>query len=359
MTKNIITMDTTFDVRHCENSAISQVDFNNIAFGKVFSDHVFVMDYEDGEWKKGCIEPFGPMSMSPASMVLHYGQAIFEGMKAYRQQNGSVSLFRPGTNISRFNLSAKRMCMPEVPEDIFMQALVELVGLDSDWVPSSSDASLYIRPFMFANDSHVGVRASHSYRFMIFTCPVGAYYSKPVRVKVETEYTRAAIGGTGAAKAAGNYAGSLYPTKLAGEEGYDQLLWTDASTHSCIEECGTMNAAFVVDGKLLVPATSDTILDGVTRKSAIQIAKDLGIEVEERSISVSELEEAAKAGTFQEAFGLGTAATVSIMSAIGFEGWDFDLPSVDSWTVAPQLRASLENLRRGVSEDPYGWNIPV
>ncbi len=355
----MISMDTTFHVRHCETSAIDQVDFNNIAFGKVFSDHVFIMDYEDGEWKKGSIEPFGPMKMSPASMVLHYGQAIFEGMKAYRQQDGNVSLFRPGDNINRFNLSAKRMCMPEVPADIFMQALVELVGLDNDWVPSSDDASLYIRPFMFATDSHVGVRASHSYRFMIFTCPVGAYYSKPVRVKVETEYTRAAMGGTGAAKAAGNYAGSLYPTKKAGEEGYDQLLWTDASTHSFIEECGTMNAAFVVEGKLLVPATSDTILDGVTRKSAIQIAKDLGIEVEERPISIEELATAAKEGTLQESFGLGTAATVSLMSTIGFEGWNFDLPSVDSWLIAPQLRKTLEDIRRGVSEDPYGWNIPV
>ena len=355
----MISMDTTFQVRQCETSAIDQVDFNNIAFGKVFSDHVFIMDYEDGEWKKGRIEPFGPMKMSPASMVLHYGQAIFEGMKAYRQQDGNASLFRPGDNINRFNLSAKRMCMPEVPADIFMQALVELVGLDNDWVPSSDDASLYIRPFMFATDSHVGVRASHSYRFMIFTCPVGAYYSKPVRVKVETEYTRAAMGGTGAAKAAGNYAGSLYPTKKAGEEGYDQLLWTDASTHSFIEECGTMNAAFVVEGKLLVPATSDTILDGVTRKSAIQIAKDLGIEVEERPISIKELETAAKEGTLQESFGLGTAATVSLMSTIGFEGWDFDLPSVDRWSVAPQLRKTLEDIRRGVSEDPYGWNIPV
>ena len=355
----MITMDTTFDVRLCETSAIDRVDFENIAFGNVFSDHVFIMDYENGEWKKGVIQPFGPIKMSPASMVLHYGQAIFEGMKAYRQQDGSVSLFRPTDNIKRFNLSAKRMCMPEVPRDIFMQALVKLVGLDNDWVPSSDDASLYIRPFMFATDSHVGVRASNSYRFMIFTCPVGAYYSKPVCVKVETEYTRAAMGGTGAAKAAGNYAGSLYPTKKAGEKGYDQLLWTDASTHSFIEECGTMNVAFVVEGKLLVPATSDTILDGVTRKSAIQIAKDLGIEVEERIISVEELENAAKEGTLQEAFGLGTAATVSLMCTIGFEGWDFDLPSVDSWSVAPQLRKTLENLRRGVSEDPYGWNVPV
>ena len=355
----MITMDTTFNIRHCETSVIDQVDFNNIAFGKVFSDHVFVMDFEGGEWKKGSIEPFAPMTISPASMVLHYGQAIFEGMKAFRQQDGSVSLFRPGDNIKRFNLSAVRMCMPEVPEETFMQALVELVNLDSDWVPSSDDASLYIRPFMFATDSHVGVRASHSYRFMIFTCPVGAYYSNPIRVKVETKYTRAATGGTGAAKAAGNYAGALYPTKKASVEGYDQLLWTDSKTHSFIEECGTMNAAFVVEGKLLVPATSDTILDGITRKSSIQIARDLGLEVEDRPVSVEELRTAAEEGKLEEAFGLGTAATVSIMSTIGFDGWDYDLPITDNWTIAPKLSMALEDLRRGRSNDTYGWNIPV
>tara|TARA_Y100001954_G_C15806603_1_gene602983 strand:+ start:1302 stop:2369 length:1068 start_codon:yes stop_codon:yes gene_type:complete len=355
----MIAKDTSFDVKHCKGSAIGRVDFKNIAFGKVFSDHIFVMDYANGEWKRGVIEPFSPMSVSPACMVFHYGQSIFEGMKAYRQQDKSVSLFRPGDNIKRFNLSAKRMSMPQVPADIFMQALVELIGLDNDWVPSSDDASLYIRPFMFATDSHVGVRESHTYRFMIFTCPVGAYYSKPVRVKVETEYTRAAAGGTGAAKAAGNYAGALYPTKLAGKEGYDQLLWTDSANHTHIEECGTMNAAFVVDGKMLVPSTSDTILDGVTRKSAIQIAKSLGIEVEERPISVTELIEAAKNNKLQEAFGLGTAATVSLMCTIGFDGWDFDLPPTENWAVAIKIRKTLEDIRRGYSDDPYGWNIPV
>jgi branched-chain amino acid aminotransferase len=352
-------MDSTFEIKHCETSSLSQVDFDDIAFGKVFSDHIFVMDYKDGKWDKGVIEPFAPMSMSPASMVLHYGQAIFEGMKAYRQSDDSVSMFRPGDNINRFNMSAHRMCMPEVPEDIFMQALAELVNLDRDWVPNSSEASLYIRPVMFATDAHVGVRASHSYKFIIFTCPVGAYYSKPVRVKIEKNYTRAAQGGTGAAKASGNYAGSLLPTALANESGYDQLLWTDASTHSFIEECGTMNAAFIVSGKMLVPEVSDTILDGITRKSAIQLANDLGIEVESRPISIVELEKAAKDGTLEEAFGLGTAATVSIMSTIGFEGWDYDLPNSEAWKIAPQIKSALEGIRRGENEDVHGWNIPV
>jgi branched-chain amino acid aminotransferase len=351
--------DSTFEIKHCENSSLDQVNFDDITFGKVFSDHIFVMDYNEGKWERGSIEPFAPMSMSPASMVLHYGQAIFEGMKAYRQAGGNVSMFRPGDNIKRFNMSAQRMCMPSVPEDIFLQALAELIDLDREWVPNSSEASLYIRPFMFATDSHVGVRASHSYKFIIFTSPVGAYYSKPVRVKIEKNYTRAAQGGTGAAKAAGNYAGSLLPTTLANEAGYDQLLWTDASTHSFIEECGTMNAAFIVSGKMLVPAVSDTILDGITRKSAIQLAKDLGIEVESRLISVEELEKAAKNGTLEEAFGLGTAATVSVMSTIGFDSWDYDLPAPSTWTVAPQIKSALEGLRRGDNEDVYGWNIPV
>lgn len=355
----MLTKDSTFEINVSKTSSIDQVDFDNIAFGKVFSDHVFVMDYVDGEWKRGSIEPFGPMSLSPSTMALHYGQAIFEGMKAYRQEDGSVSMFRPGANITRFNRSAKRICMPEVPEDIFMQALVELVSLDQAWVPDDSQSSLYIRPFLFATDAHVGVRPSFSYKFMIFTCPVGQYYNKPVRVKVETNFTRAARGGTGAAKAAGNYAAALLPTKLAQDEGYDQLLWTDAKSHKNIEECGTMNAAFVVDGKLLVPSTSDTVLAGITRDSALTLATDLGIDVESRVISVQELEEAAEKGLLQEAFGLGTAATVSVICTIGFAKFDYDLPVIADWIIAPQIKSALDSVRLGTGEDKHGWNIPV
>lgn len=355
----MITTDSSFDIQVTKSSSIDSVNFENIAFGQVFSDHLFVMDYEDGEWKRGSIKPFGPMEMSPATMALHYGQTIFEGMKAYRQPDGGVSLFRPGANIERFNISAVRMCMPEVPEDIFMQALVELVKLDEAWVPNNHHSSLYIRPFLFATDIHVGVRPSYSYRFVIFTCPVGKYYDKPVKVKVELNYTRAAVGGTGAAKAAGNYAGSLYPTKLANDLGYDQLLWTDANSHTCIEECGTMNVAFVVNGKMLVPATSDTVLSGITRDSALQLAKDLGIDVITRTVTVAELEEAAKNGTFEEAFGLGTAATVSLMSTIGFDGWDYVLPDISTWTIAYKISDALASVRLGTGEDIHGWNIPV
>ena len=355
----MITTDSMFDIQVSKSSSIESVDFENISFGQVFSDHLFVMDYADGVWKKGSIQPFGPMTLNPATMALHYGQTIFEGMKAYRQPDGGVSMFRPGDNINRFNISAVRMCMPEVPEDIFMQALVELIKLDEAWVPNNENSSLYIRPFLFATDSHVGVRPSHSYRFIIFTCPVGKYYDKPVKVKVEYNYTRAAIGGTGAAKAAGNYAGSLYPTKLANDQGYDQLLWTDAKSHTCIEECGTMNAAFVVKDKLIIPATSDTVLAGITRDSAIKLAKDLGIDVVSRTVTVAELEEAAKNGTLNEAFGLGTAATVSLMSTIGFKEWDFELPDSATWTIAHQIKDALDSVRLGRGEDTHGWNIPV
>jgi branched-chain amino acid aminotransferase len=302
MMQDLTTLE--FDINPTGTSRLAEVDFDNLTFGKVFSDHMFVMDFVDGAWQRGEIGPFGPMTFSPAMMSLHYGQAIFEGMKAFKQVDGGVSLFRPGANIARFNFSARRMSMPEVPEATFLQALMELLKLDSGWVPAAPDSALYIRPFMFATESHVGVRPSQQYRFCIFTCPVGAYYSKPVRVRVEQTYTRAAVGGTGAAKAAGNYAGSLYPTELAKQAGYDQILWTDANTHTAVEECGTMNVAFVLDGVMVVPQTSDTVLAGITRDSAIQLMAHAGIEVQQRRVLVSELEDAAKRGTLTEAFGL-------------------------------------------------------
>ena len=348
-----------FDIAPVGTSRLADVDFSNLAFGKVFSDHMFVMDFEDGEWKRGEISSYGPMTFSPAMMSLHYGQAIFEGMKAFRQTDGSVSLFRPGANISRFNFSARRMGMPEVPEDIFLQALVEMLKLDHGWVPSNPDSALYIRPFMFATEAHVGVRPSQQYRFCIFTCPVGAYYTKPVKVKVEMHYTRAAHGGTGAAKAAGNYAGSLFPTELAKSEGYDQILWTDAATHTSVEECGTMNVAFVLDGKMVVPNTSDTVLSGITRASAIALMKHAGVKVEERKVTVQELVEAADTGRLTEAFGLGTAATVSPICTLGLPGSDWDLPEMSTWTIAPKVKSLLDDVRYGSGEDPFGWNIPV
>lgn len=349
-----------FDIHKTETSRINQVDFDNLEFGRVFSDHLFLMEYENGSWQRGVIEPYGPFTMSPASMVFHYGQAIFEGMKAYRMSDGSVSLFRPGKNIQRFNKSAERMCMPEVPEDVFMEALAALVDLDQAWVPEGEASSLYIRPFMVATDAYVGVKASDKYAFSIFTCPVGAYYTGNVRVKVERKYTRATPGGTGYAKAAGNYAGSLYPSKLAREEGYDQLLWTDAVTHEYIEESGTMNAMFVMNGTLVSPATSDTILDGVTRDSVIQLAQDLNVPVEIRRLGVEELKKGLASGVVTEAFGVGTAATIKPIAEIGIDGVNYPLVDVDREDgLANRLLQELDGIRRGKIEDRHGWNIPV
>lgn len=355
----MIETTSSFKITPISSSRLPQVDFGNLPFGRVFSDHMFTMDFEDGTWQQGRIEPYGPMTMSPASMVFHYGQAIFEGMKAYRQADGTVSLFRPGRNIERFNLSAIRMCMPQVDPQVFMDALVQLVSMDEAWVPEGDGSSLYIRPFMIATDSFVGVRPSERYTFSIFTCPVSAYYKDPVKVKVETKYTRAAPGGTGYAKAAGNYAGSLYPSQLAMKEGYHQLLWTDAVEHKFIEESGTMNAMFVMNGKLTSPHTSETILSGVTRDSVLAIARDLGIEVEERRISVEELRQGMISGSVTEAFGVGTAATIAPMALIAFDDQQIALSEYASWKIAPRLSAELDAIRRGRIEDRFGWNIPL
>jgi branched-chain amino acid aminotransferase len=349
----------SFDIFKTETSRLDQVDFANLDFGRVFSDHMFLMEYEDGEWQRGRIEPYGPFTMSPASMVFHYGQAIFEGMKAYRQRDGQVSIFRPGMNIARFNKSAVRMCMPPIPEDIFMEAVATLVKMDSNWVPNAEDSALYIRPFMIATDAFVGVQASQKYAFSIFTCPVNAYYKGPVKVKVETEFTRATPGGTGFAKAAGNYAGSLYPSQLARQEGYDQLLWTDALEHKYVEECGTMNAMFVIDGVLVSSETSDTVLAGVTRDSVFTLAKDLGIPFEVRRVSVTELRASLENRSLSEAFGAGTAATIKPMSEIGIDGKRYQLSDPDGWQIVPWLLRELDGIRRGEIQDRFNWNIPI
>lgn len=348
---------TLFDILRTDRSRIGDVDLQNLPFGSVFSDHMFAMDFKDGEWKTGAIQPYRDISMNPAAMALHYGQAIFEGMKAFRQPDGGVALFRPDANMERFNVSANRMCMPSVDLNVFQEALMELIKLDKQWVPDGEGASLYIRPFMFASEVHVGVRPSQEYRFLIFTCPVGPYYKGNVRVKVETEYTRAAPGGTGFAKAAGNYAAALKPTELAKEQGYHQILWTDAVEHKYVEESGTMNAVFVMDGKLVSPALGDTVLNGVTRNSILRLARHLGMEVEERRLAVAELKAAAESGSLTEAFGVGTAATMTAIEAIGFKGQDVSLPDPNGWTVMPRLAKMLDDIRRGRIDDPFGWRV--
>ena len=340
-------------------SRLTELDPAHIEFGKIFSDHMLVVDYHDGAWQEPHLVPYGDMAVSPANSALHYGQAIFEGLKAYHQADGGVALFRPLDNFHRLNASAARMCMPPLPEELFMQGLKELIKLDAAWVPDAPGAALYVRPFMFATDGFIGVRPSDSYRFVVFTCPVGVYYTKPLRVRFEQQFVHSAEGGAGYAKAAGNYGGAMYPSKLAQEEGYHQLLWTDASAHQYVEESGTMNVVFVIEGCLITPALSTSILDGVTRRSVLQLARDWGIPVEERRISSLEVVAALQAGTLQEAFGVGTAATIATIATIGHMGHDYDLPTPAADALSRRISAALEAIRTGTSEDTHGWMVPV
>ena len=352
-------MIDTFDltVHRIAASRLHEVDFNNIQFGKVYSDHIFDADYFDGDWRDFRIVPYGPLHISPANVTLHYGHSVFEGMKAHKNENDEVLLFRPLENFKRLNKSAERLCLQEIPQDVFMGGLQELINLDRDWVPEFEGTSLYIRPVLFATDEYIGIRPSSRFRFMIITCPVGAYYSRPVKVCVETKYSRAAPGGTGFAKAAGNYAGSMYPAKLAQEKGYDQLLWTDAATHKYIEESGTMNVMFYIDDTLITPLVGDTILDGITRDSVLTIARDMNIKVEERPVSVEEIIDASKSGDLKEAFGTGTAATIAPISTIGLNGTDYELPS--ERPISEEFKQTLDSIKTGKIIDRFNWTIRI
>ncbi len=336
-------------------SRVQEVDFDNLVFGRTFSDHMLVADYDQGEWQDIKIVPYGKIGLDPALMALHYGQAIFEGLKAYRTDAGKIVLFRPEKNWERINQSAHRMCMPFIPEDIFLGGMKQLIQLDQNWIPNQDGSSLYVRPFMFASDEYIGMRPSEKYKFVVFTCPVAAYYANPVRVKIETHYVRAAQGGTGAAKTAGNYAASLYPAQLAQKAGYDQLVWTDAKTHEFVEESGTMNLGFVIDGKFITPPISDTILPGITRMSVLQLAKDFGFSPEERAVSIKEIMTAYQNGSLQEAFGIGTAATISPISAMGFEGQDYELKPLAEDSFGMKAKKYLTDLCKGRVADTHQW----
>jgi branched-chain amino acid aminotransferase len=350
----------TISITKSSHSKLSETDFSSLVFGKSISDHMFVADYQNGAWGDLRIVPYGPMEIYPGNATLHYGQAIFEGMKAYKNEKGEVLVFRAEANAKRLNESATRMCMPTLPENIFIEALRQLLAVDKDWVPQEKGSSLYIRPFMFAMDNYLGVKPSESYRFMIFTSPVGAYYSKPVSVKVETNYTRATEGGTGEAKAAGNYAASLYPAQLAQKEGYDQLLWTDGKTHSQIEESGTMNVMFKIKGTLITaPTGKGTILKGITRDSVIQLAKDWGHKLEERFLTVAELQESLENGTMEEAFGVGTAATIAFIHKIHVNGKDYLLPEPAADAFSKNVLKTLDGIKYGELQDPHQWMLSI
>jgi branched-chain amino acid aminotransferase len=342
-----------------KNSRLPQVNWENLPFGRLFSDHMFCMDFNDGSWSDPKIIPYGDIKLSPASSALHYGQSCFEGMKAHRNIKGEVVLFRPYENAKRFNSSNTRMCIPEINENIFVKSILELIAIDKKWVPENLEHSLYIRPFIFATDPYIGIKPSDSYRFMIFTCPVGSYYTDPVPVKVETHYSRAVQGGTGFAKAAGNYAAALYPAMLAAKEGYRQLIWTDANEHKYIEEAGTMNVMFVINDILITPFTGDTILNGITRKSVVEIANDWGIEVQERKIEVNEIFEALKNGTLTEAFGAGTAATIAPISSIAINGDNYKIPESKDHHFHSKVLKYLSEYKMGKHPDKFNWIVKV
>ena len=336
-------------------SRISTIDFDNIPFGRVFSDHIFIADYTDGEWRNLRIEPYQRMSFSPANMTLHYGQSIFEGLKVTSDQNNNPLFLRLDRHAKRLNQSAHRMAIPAIPEDLFKQAVMELVDMDKGWIPKGEETALYVRPFVFAADEFLGVKPSDNYTFMIFTCPVGAYYSAPVSITTMPDYVRAFPGGTGYAKAAGNYAGSLRPMLEAREKGYDQVMWLDGIEKKYIHECGTMNLMFVIDDVIVTPPiTTGEILSGITRDSIITIFKAAGYKVEERPITIDELTEAYNAGQLQEAFGTGTAAVVSQIIKIAHEDVVMELPPVEGRKYSNYAKSEIVAIRKG-EKDPFNW----
>jgi branched-chain amino acid aminotransferase len=316
-------------------------------------------DFKNGDWGNLRIVPYGKMMVSPATPAIHYGQSIFEGMKAYPDDNGNALVFRPHDNWKRMNISAERMAMATIPEELFMESIGTLIDLDREWIPKTKGGSLYIRPFLFSADEYVGIKPSESFTFMVILCPVGAYYSAPVKVKIETHYTRAVAGGTGFAKAGGNYGGSIYPAKLAQAAGYHQLIWTDGKNHEYIEESGTMNIMFVIGDTLLTPPLSDSILAGITRDSVLTLAKSWGMKVEERKVSVKEIVAALEAGTVKEAFGVGTAATIAHIELIGHEGKDYQLPAIDKREFSNKVYAALDGIKRGAQDDKYNWVVKM
>jgi len=346
------------EVLQVATSKITEVDFENLSFGNVFTDHMLICDYKDGQWQKPVIKAYEPFLIDPSAKVFHYGQAIFEGMKAYKDSNDEVWLFRPDENYIRFNKSAVRMAMPEVPEYVFIDGLKQIVNMDRQWVQKGVGNTLYIRPFMIAIGTGVIAQASTQYRFMIILSPAKAYYSGDVKVIIAEHYSRAANGGIGAAKAAGNYSAQFYPTRLANEQGFQQIIWTDDATHTKLEESGTMNVFFRINNTLYTAPTSERILDGVTRKSLIDIAKRENMDVEIRSVLVSELVEAAKNGSLKEIFGAGTAAVITPIVGFSYQNTYYELPRKEE-SFATILKEKLTNIQYKIDPDTFNWTVKV
>lgn len=347
-------------IEKTSKSRLASFDPQNFAFGADFGDHMLICEYDNGQWGEPSIQAYGPLSFSPANMAFNYGQACFEGMKAYKDENGDVFLFRPEKNFERINKSATRLAMPEIPREVFLDGLMALIDLDRDWVPYGEGKSLYIRPLIFATEEMLKARISTKYMFAIVTSPAQLYYSAPVAVKISDYYSRSANGGVGSAKAAGNYAGAFYPTKLANEEGYDQLIWTDDATHTKFEESGTMNVFVRINDTILTPKTSEKILDGVTRDSFLKLAERRGYDVKVGDVMVADVIEAAKNGTLKEAWGVGTAVVTTNFKQIGYGNEKFDLPLLsqeDSYALT--LKKDLVDIQTNQAEDPFGWRVKV
>jgi len=348
-------MSYTINTTTVKQSKVHTLDFNNIPLGTTFTDHMFICDYENDEWTNPRIVPMGMIPTHPAAMALHYGQAIFEGMKAYKDADGEPMLFRPEQNARRLNLSADRMGMPNLPEKLFVESLKELVSLEHNWIPPKEGSALYLRPFMYADEPFIGMRAATHYKFIIMASPAGPFFSKRIKLWAEKQFIRAAHGGTGEAKAAGNYAAAIRPTELAKAKSYDQVLWLDAAEHKYIQEVGTMNIFFKINGEFITPKLDGSVLDGITRKSVIALLRDKGFKVTERLIALEEIKEASKNGTLEEAFGAGTAVGIAYIQEIGLEGETIHVS--DASPVGLEINNTLNAIKTGQLDDKFGWML--
>ena len=352
----------SIEIHKTEKSRLSEVDFDNLGFGDEFSDHMFVMDYKDGKWQQPTIVPFQNLTFSPAMITLHYSQTIFEGLKAYHAKNGKINVFRPDRHANRINISAKRLCIPEVDPKIFLEGLSTLLDLDREWVPKKEGDTMYIRPFIFATDEYLGVAVSKTYKFMIIMSPVSKYYKEglnPVSLMTSGQYTRACDGGTGFIKAGGNYASSLYPAEEAKKKGYTQILWLDNKEHKYVEEVGTMNIFFLFEDELVTAPLEGTILAGITRDSIITLAKDWGYKVSERKLSIDEVLDRAEDGSLKEVFGAGTAAIISPVGKINHRGREVTIGNNETGEFSKRIYDELNGIRYGDIEDKYGWNLSI
>lgn len=350
---------TGITIKKATYSRVAEVDFDKLGFGKHTADHMFMANYADEEWQQPAITPYADLLLSPSALALHYGQTVFEGMKAFRMNDGRINIFRLDRHYDRFVRSLERMCMAVPSKEMFTEALQELIMIDKAWVPAKAGDALYIRPFIFASEAKFGVKVADEYQFIIFTGPVPALYAKPIKVKVETTFIRAAKGGTGFAKCGGNYGAAFYPTQEARKQGYDQVLWTTGGDDPLIEESGMMNAFFVIDDRLVTAPLSDTILDGITRDSLLTIARDSGIQVEEKAVSINELKDAFNTNRISEAFGAGTAAVVAPIGTININEIDYHLPPYGQHSIQNRLKEKLEAIRTGIADDKYNWNCIV